>query len=266
MTLAPDPVHDSPLARRNPSIKLAVLFLTSVLVMFVLDPVTPAVIYLLGFCGVVVGGRLRLGRVLARQLPFVAFAFGVFSINVLSRPGAVVWQEGPLRVTTEGIEVGAALALRTLAIGILAIGFVLTTDSIALMTSLNQNALLGARPSYALMAGYRLLQQLPGEWATIRNAQSVRAPLLRNGTVAHSPRSFGHAAFALLVLSIRRGERMSQSLESRGLGLQPRTVWHPVRVSAVDLLFGGCVVAVLAAIIVVAGMLGVLRGPGALFG
>jgi len=265
LTLVAAPVRDSPLARRNPTVKLAVLFFASVALLFVLDPVTPAVVYLLGLCGVVFGGRIPLGTVLIGQLPFVAFAFGVFSINALSRPGTVLWQEGVFRVTTEGLVVGAALAIRTLAIGILAIGFVLTTDSMTLMTSLNQNARLGARPSYALMAGYRLLQQLPAEWTAIRNAQAVRAPLRRNGAIRQGPASFGRAAFALLVLSIRRGEQMSQSLESRGLGLEPRTVWHPVRIGAVDLMFAGAVVAVLAGLIGVAGLLGVLRGPGALF-
>jgi energy-coupling factor transport system permease protein len=249
VSFSASPVRDSALARRNPSIKLAVLFLSSVALLFVLDPVTPSTLYLLGLIGVVVGGRLPLRTVLAAQLPFVAFAAGVFSSNVLSRPGIVLWQEGPLRVTVDGLIVGAALAARTLAIGILSIGFVLTTDSLALMTSLHQNARLGARPSYALMAGYRLLQQLPHEWTAIRAAQAVRAPLRRDGTVRRGGASFGRAGFALLVLAIRRGERMAQSLESRGLGLAPRTVWQPIRVGAADLVFGVAVLVCLGILI-----------------
>lgn len=270
MILNPAQVTDSPLARRNPTVKLAVLFLASVALLFVLDPVTPAVIYLAGFVGAAVGGRIPLRTLLAVQVPFFAFAAGVFMINVLSRPGTVLWEEGPVRLTVEGLVVGAALAGRTLAIGILSVGFLLTTDSLALMTSLHQNARLGARPSYALMAGHRLLQQLPGEWAAIRAAQSVRAPVRRDGSVRRGPAplgplSFGRPGFALLVQSIRRGERMAQSLESRGLGLTPRTVWRPVRVTAVDLAFGAAVLAGLATVVGVAGALGLLRGPGALF-
>lgn len=275
MILNPAQVPDSPLARRNPTVKLAVLFVASVALLFVLDPVTPAVIYLAGFIGAAVGGRIPLRTLLAVQLPFFAFAAGVLTINVLSRPGTVLWEEGPVRLTVEGLVVGAALAGRTLAIGILSVGFLLTTDSLALMTSLHQNARLGARPSYALMAGHRLLQQLPGEWAAIRAAQSVRAPLrrdgtrrqgtVRQGTVRHGPGAFGRAGFALLVQSIRRGERMAQSLESRGLGLTPRTVWRPVHVTSVDLAFGAAVLTGLATVIGVAGALGLLRGPGALF-
>jgi energy-coupling factor transport system permease protein len=265
VTLTAAPVSDSPLARRNPTVKLVVLFLASVALLFVLDPVTPAVVYLLVLFGVLVGGRLPARSLLLAQVPFFAFAAGVLSINVLSRPGTVLWQEGPLRVTEEGLVIGAALAARTLAIGILAIGFVLTTDSLALMTSLHQNARLPARPSYALMAGYRLLQQLPGEWAGIRDAQAVRAPLRRDGTVRTGPAAFGRAGFALLVLAIRRGEQMARSLESRGLGLTPRTVWHPVRIGAVDVIFGASTLVVLGGLLVASALFGVLSGPAALF-
>lgn len=265
MILNPAQVPDSPLARRNPTVKLAVLFVASVALLFVLDPVTPAVIYLAGLVGAAVGGRIPLRTLMAVQLPFFAFAADVLTINLLSRPGTVLWEEGPVRLTVEGLVVGAALAGRTLAIGILSAGFLLTTDSLALMTSLHQNARLGARPSYALMAGHRLLRQLPGEWSAIRAAQSVRAPLRRDGRPRRGPASFGRAGFALLVQSIRRGERMAQSLESRGLGLTPRTVWRPVRVAGVDLAFGAAVLAGLAAVIGVAGALGLLQGPGALF-
>ena len=265
MTLTAAVVNDSPLSRRNPTVKLAVLLLACIALLFVLDPVTPSVIYLLSVTGVLLAGHLRLGTLLRAQLPFFAFAFGVFSINVLSRPGTVIWQEGAVRLTVEGIAVGAALAMRTLAIGVLAIGFVLTTDSLALMTSLHQNARLGARPSYALMAGYRMLQQMPAQWGDIRAAQAVRAPLRDDGTVRSSPAAFGRAAFALLVLSIRRGEQMAQSLESRGLGLKPRTVWRPIRIAASDVGFAAAVLGALGAVIVIAGLLGVLRGPGALF-
>lgn len=265
MTLSAVSVIDSPLSRRNPTVKLGVLLVASIALVFVLDPVTPTVIYLLSLGAVVLGGRLPLRTITRAQLPFFAFAIGVFSVNLLSRPGTVLWQEGAVRMTLEGVLVGAALAARTLAIGILAIGFVLSTDSIALMTSLHQNARLGARPSYALMAGYRLLEQMPGQWSAIRAAQAVRAPLRGDGTIRYGPGSFARAAFALLVLSIRRGERMAQSLESRGLGLSPRTVWRPVRVSATDLRFAAGVLVTLGGVITAAGTLGVLRGPGALF-
>lgn len=252
------------LARRNPTVKLALVFVVSVAVMFVLDPVTPALLYLLALVGIVTTASMPTRTLALAHLPFVAFALGVFLVNVLSRPGAVLWQAGPLRVTAEGISVGAALAMRTFLIGILAIGFLVSTDGVALMHSLRQNARLDARVAYAVLAGYRMLQQMPREWATIQHAHAVRAPLRRGGRPPRGPRHLARVVFTLLVVSVRRGERMAQALESRGLGLTPRSTWRPVRVVAADWLLVGVVLGVLGGVLLATAWLGVLRGPGAL--
>lgn len=263
--LGPVRVTDSPLGRRNPTVKLALLLVVSVALIFVLDPLTPLALYLASLAAVWWWGRIRPRTLALAHIPFAAFAFGMFTVNALSRPGEVLWQEGFLRITSEGLSIGAALGLRTLAIGVLAIGFVLSTDSMRLMTSLHQQARLGARPTYAIMSGYRLLEQLGAEWVTIRRAQAVRAPLRAGRRADRGPRAFGRAAFALLVVAVRRGEQVAQALESRGLGLEPRTVWQPVAVSRSDFVMVGLTMAVLAVTLGTSAALGVLRGPGAMF-
>jgi energy-coupling factor transporter transmembrane protein EcfT len=90
--------------------------------------------------------------------------------------------------------------------------------------------------TYAVLAGYRMLQDMPREWDTIRQAQAVRAPLRDDGSLPRDVRATGRAAFTLLVVFVRRGERIAQALESRGLGLVPRTTWRPVRIGRVDVL------------------------------
>ena len=263
--LGPVRVLASPLGRRNPTIKLALLLVVSVAAMFVLDPLTPLVLYVGAVLAVWGWGRIPLRTLAIAHIPFAGFALGMFTVNALSRPGTVLWQEGFLRVTVEGLSIGAALGFRTLAIGVLAIGFVLSTDSMRLMTSLHQQARLGARPTYAIMSGYRLLEQLGAEWVTIRRAQSVRAPLGAGGSSRSGPRAFGRAAFALLVVAVRRGENVAQALEGRGLGLHPRTVWQPVVVSRTDAVMLVASLAFLAAVLGTSAAVGVLRGPGAMF-
>ncbi|MGO1488192.1 MAG: energy-coupling factor transporter transmembrane component T family protein [Arachnia sp.] len=256
---------DSPLARRNPTVKLALLTVVSLVAMFLLDPLTPAGLYVLGLLGVAMSVRMP-PRILAlAHLPFFAFAFGVFVVNALSRPGTILWQAGFFRVTAEGLSIGAALAARTLLIGVLAVGFLLSTDGVTLMTSLHQNARLNARLTYAILGGYRMLQEMPREFATIRFAHAVRADLRANARPPRGPRHLGGVIFTLLVVSVRKGERMAQALESRGLGLEPRTTWRPVRVTGADWGFAAGILAVLAAVIVGSAALGVLQGPGALF-
>ncbi|RPF26962.1 energy-coupling factor transporter transmembrane component T family protein [Georgenia muralis] len=259
------PPVDSALARRNPTVKLALLTIVSLVVMFVLDPVTPAVLYVLALGGVVASARLTPRSLALAHVPFVLFAVGVLTVNALTRPGEVLWQAGALRVTVEGLSVGGALAGRTLLIGVLAIGFLASTDGVALMTSLHHNARLGARVTYAVLAGYRMLQEMPREWATIRHAHAVRATF-DGGRPPRGPRHLAGVAFALLVVSVRKGERMAQALESRGLGLEPRTTWRPVVVTRADRWFAAGVLAVVAAVIALSGALGYLEGPGALNG
>ncbi|QYF72899.1 energy-coupling factor transporter transmembrane protein EcfT [Cryobacterium sp. PAMC25264] len=258
-------VAPSPLARRNPTVKLAILFIVSLALLFVFDPVTPGLLYLLGLAAVLGFARIPLRTLTLAHLPFVGFALGILVVNALSRPGEVLLDLPPIRVTVEGLVVGSALALRTMAIGILSIGFIGTTDPVALMTSLHQHARLSARVTFAVLAGYRMLQQLPREWQVIRQAQSVRAPVRENGAARFGIHEFGRAAFTLLVVSLRRGERMSQSLESRGLGLGARTVWRPVPLGAADWLLLAGTLGALALAIAGVGTLGLGLGPGVLF-
>ncbi|WNB86567.1 energy-coupling factor transporter transmembrane component T [Cellulomonas sp. ATA003] len=257
-------VTDSPLARRNPTVKLALLTVVSVVVLFVLDPLTPGVLYGLALVGVVVGTRAAPRTLALAHVPFVAFAVGVLLVNALSRPGTVLWTAGPLRVTQEGVEIGTALAARTLLIGVLAVGFLLSTDGVALMTSLRSNARLSPRVTYAALAGYRMLQEMPREWATLQHAHAVRAPLRDDGRAVLGVRHHAGVVFGLLVVSLRKGERMSQALESRGLGRTPHTTWRPVAVDRRDAGLVVGVLAVLALVLALSAVLDILEGPGAL--
>jgi energy-coupling factor transport system permease protein len=250
------------LARVNPSVKLVLLLVISAVVSFVLDPVTPAALYVLALVAVSAGTRMSPRRLLLAHLPFAGFALGVFVVNALSRPGPVTVMLGPLRITEDGISIGAALALRTLLVGVLAIGFLASTDAVRLMHSLHQNLHVGARPTFAIMAGYRMLAQMPQEWATIRAAQAIRSP----GGARLGMQGTGRALFALLVATVRKGERVAQALEARGLGAGERTVWHPERVHRSDRVLAAGVIGVLVLVLVVSARCGVLRGPGAMFG
>lgn len=263
---ARDDTDDSPLGRRNPTVKLALVFVVSAVMLFVLHPFVPVVLYLVALVAVRASTTIPPRTLAVAHVPFLAFALGLFVVNVLSRPGEVLWQAGILRVTEEGISVGAALAARTLLIGILAIGFLASTGPVALMTSLHQNARLGARLTYAILGGYRMLQEMPREWQTIRHAHAVRAPLRRDGSLPRSPRFLAGVVFTLLVVSVRKGERLAQSLESRGLGLEPRSTWRPVVVQRADWCFVAAVLAVLGVTLLAGRVLGMLEGPGALTG
>lgn len=224
----------SPLERRNPAVKLLLVVAVSVATLALLDPRTLAVLYLLGLVAARWGAGVGPRRLLLAQVPFWTFGVGVLLVNALSRPGDVLAAAGPLRVTDEGLAVGAALALRGCVIGVATVAFLASTPPRDLMVSLVRHARLSPRYAYALLAGHRMLAGLPRQWATIRAAQAVRAPLRRDGRPREGWRGLGRSAFALLVASVRASERVALALESRGLSAGPRTVWRPVPLGAGD--------------------------------
>ncbi|WP_258723731.1 energy-coupling factor transporter transmembrane component T family protein [Cellulomonas sp. NS3] len=273
--------HDSVLHRRNPTVKLAVLLVVSTVVLAVVDPWTPLALWGIALVAVAWAGRVP-WRLLARaQLLFGPFALSILAVNSVTRDGPVVGVLGPFEVTGPGLTIGLSLLVRTLLVGTLSVAFVLTTDGARLMTSLHQHARLGARPTYAVLAGYRMLEQLPERWTTIRLAQAAREPARgdrRGATPASghrgrsradggrrlpaSPRALARAAFTLLVVTLRQAERMAVAMETRGLGAGPRTVHAPVALDRRDAAFAAVTVGVCVAVIAAAARLGVLASWG----
>lgn len=239
----------TPLEARNPAVKLLLVVAVSVATLALLDVAALAVLYVLGLAAARWGAGVRGRRLLLAQVPFWTFGAGVLLVNAVSRPGAVLVAAGPFRVTHEGLVVGAALALRGCAIGAATVAFLASTPPRDLMVSLVRHARLSPRYAYALLAGHRMLAGLPRQWATIRAAQLVRAPLGRDGRPGSGWRGWVRAAFALLVASIRASERVALALESRGLSAGPRTVWRPVPLGAGDAALAAGVLGALALVV-----------------
>jgi len=221
------------LARRNPTVKAAVLLAASLATLGFLDPRPLLGLYVFAVVAVWSTSRLPVRTLVLGQVPFVVFGAGIVAVNALSRPGSPAVPGLP--VSVEGLTVGTALALRGLVIGVLTIGFLASTPPRDLMVSLVQHARLSPRYAYPVLAGHRMLTAMPTRWATIRAAQAVRAPL-RRGRPRFGVRDAARAAFALLVTSIRGAERIALALESRGLGERPRTVWRPVPLGRGDVV------------------------------
>lgn len=253
---------DSPLHRRNPTVKLAVLLVVTTGVVAVLDPWTPGALYLAALLAVRVGATLPWRVLLSAQLFFAPFAVSILVVNAVTRPGDPV-PIGPVRVTDVGLAVGMSLLLRTMLVGTLSTAFVLTTDAGRLMTSLHQHARLGARGTYAVVAGYRMLEQLPGLWATVRLAQGARDGRRRGTGPSRSPAALGRAAFTLLVVTLRQSERMAIAMETRGLGSGPRTVHRPVGLDGRDVAFAAVTIGSVAAVVAASAAAGLLTSWGA---
>lgn len=157
------------------------------------------------------------------------------------------------------MTVGISLAIRTILIGVISLVFIITTNPVALMTSLYQHKLLSAKVSDAVLTGFRIVQLLKHDWSLIIAAHTIRQPKLHKRRFLYYFKSrvqslhiYRKAFFALLINSIRRAKRIAYSLETRGLGLNPRTIWCPVSLTTVDWMFFATSITFMISVIVLA--------------
>lgn len=75
------------LQERNPTVKVVVVTLLSLVVMFLTDPVTVSVVLAVTLGVVTWGGGVPMRTLAIVLLPFVGFGVGVFIVNAVTRPG-----------------------------------------------------------------------------------------------------------------------------------------------------------------------------------
>ena len=244
---------DSYLHRLNPLTKLALTLPVAVLVALIFEPITPLVM-----AAVAVLATWRLGRVplggLLRGLGFaLLLGFGMFWTGVLYYAGqgsdgpSVV--PGPLQITEASLVYGLTMLSRTLAIFATSALFVLTTNPIDFVAALIQQGRLPVRVGYAVFAAYRFVPLVQEELDNIRAAHQVRGAHGGRGPVARARQLIGYAV-PLLVISVRRAERVALAMDSRGFGARPdRTSYRTTSMRRSDLLFGLGALLTLAAIV-----------------
>ncbi|WP_188037728.1 energy-coupling factor transporter transmembrane protein EcfT, partial [Actinotalea sp. JY-7885] len=164
------------LAGCDPTVLLGVVVALPVVLGRTFDARPLAVLWVLALVAAASLARVPARRLVASQLAFVWFGLSLLAVNAVSRDGEVLASWAGLEVTDHGLAVGAALAVRTLLVGAGAVAFWHATDPERLLGSLHQVARLPVRVSCAMLAAYRLLDDLPAEWATVRRGQAARDP------------------------------------------------------------------------------------------
>ena len=230
------------LSRRNPAVKGALVFTLSLLLVLVLDPITPVLFLLPTLAAGIALGRIPVSAYARALMPLALVGVGFVWTNALFAVGAegdVVRGLGPFRVSERGLAFGTAIALRGIAIGALSVTFVLTTDPTDLAVSLVTHARLPFRIVYALLAGYRFLPFFTAEYAQVRLAQRLRGAV-SGGTVPRRLAEPFRLALPLLALAIRRATRIGVAMDSRGFSAadaRTRTTYRHVPLDARDAAF-----------------------------
>lgn len=238
-TQQPDAADRPLLARINPAFKLLMLVTPTLLITFDYEPILPLVILLGASIIIMLTSGLTWKAFLAPAKWFILLAFGftLFSLitrGTMDRPVEVICLLGPLRWGWTDILIALALGMRILTLGILSLGFVLTTDPMEFVISLIRQFRLPYHLGYAILAAYRFLPTFGQEMEQIRLAHQVRGIDQGRSPVALLD-SLKRYLIPMLATAVRRGERVAIAMEGRGFGVYPeRTYWRNVKVTNTD--------------------------------
>lgn len=256
--------QDAFLQRRNPAVKLALSVGLMVVATVLFDVWTLALITLLAVTATWRLGRVPLPALLRGMLPFLLLGLGYLWMNMLfpragDAPVTVLWRIGPLRVAAEGIETGLALTARALCFGASSLFFVTTTAPGDFILSLIHQFRLSPRVAYGILAAYRFLPLLETELTQIRAAHRLRGVGEGQG-MAGKVQQIHRYTIPLLASAIRKADRVSLAMESRGFGgTHARSYYRVLRTDATDWLLACAAILALAAILWVSWQLGLIR-------
>ncbi len=237
-------VRRSPLARVNPVTKLAAPLIVSVALLLSIDPVSAGVA-LAAILLLLPWARLPARQVWLRLWPILFAAVVASAATVLYGrvSGAVYLEWGLVRISDGSLALAAAILLRVLAIAVPSVLLFATTDPTDLADGLAQLVRLPARFVLGGLAGLRLVGLLISDWRELGLARRARGV----GDAGRIRRFLGQA-FALLVLSIRRGTKLATAMEARGFGADvPRTWARRSVLGGADAVLIGIAAAVAAA-------------------
>lgn len=221
MTVLSPVATTSFLGRINPVAKIAAAIPITVALVLTLDWVSATVALLLEIALLTAGG---LGRVIfsVRCLPvFIAAPLTGLSMVLYGQAsGESYFQYWLIHITEGSIAIGLATCMRVLAIAMPAVVLFVTIDPTELADGLAQRAKLPSRFVLGALAALRLVGLFIDDWRSLQLARRARGVADR-GLLK---RLLGQA-FALLVLSIRRGSKLATAMEARGFGGNTPRSW-----------------------------------------
>jgi energy-coupling factor transport system permease protein len=238
----------SPIGRTSPVAKLVLVGTWMAGMALTTDPRPPLVLGAIGLVASAVFGRVRLGALAAALAPLAFAALTVGFFNAMLNPAngdaslAAIASLGPIRVTAPAVAAGVAIACRVGAVAILGIAFALTTDTTRLVDALVQQVRVPERFAYGALAAFQAIPRLAEDLVSLREARRIRG--LR---ASWHPRIL----VGLLVLAIRRADRMAVAMDARGFGSGPRSRYRVEAGSRADavMLAAGWVILVAAMLV-----------------
>lgn len=221
MTLLDARARTGTVARINPVAKLAASALIALPLIVTLDVVSAAVAFALE-CVLFLFAGLRWREFWVRTWPvWLAAPLTALTIALYGQASGHVYVEWfVVRVSEGSIALAVATFFRVLAVALPSVVLFVTVDPTDLADGLAQIARLPSRFVLGALAGLRMVGLFLEDWRALELARRARGVADR-GRI----RRFVGMAFALLVLSIRRGSKLATAMEARGFGAPVRRTW-----------------------------------------
>ncbi len=207
--------------RVNPVAKLAVAFILGITLVLSLDWVSATVAVVLE-SSLFFWAGVSWRTFWLRTLP-VWIAAPLVSVTIVlygRSSGHSYFHWFLINVTDGSIAFAIATGLRILAIGLPAIVLFVTVDPTDLADGLAQVVHLPARFVLGTLAALRLIGLFMDDWKSLERARRARG-IADRGKL----KRFASQAFALLILSIRRGSKLATAMESRAFGSTTKRTW-----------------------------------------
>jgi energy-coupling factor transporter transmembrane protein EcfT len=151
---------------------------------------------------------------LVREFRAAASRMALPALGILG----VVWVNW---LATSSTQAAVSSGLRVAAVVLPGVVLLPMIDATALADGLAQRWHLPARVVLPVLAAVRLLESLRIEWKTIQSARRLRG--IAAETIGERVRQFPGLVFSLLVQALRRADRLSVAMQTRGIERPGRT-------------------------------------------
>jgi energy-coupling factor transport system permease protein len=209
------------MSRVNPVAKLLAALLLAIILVLTIDPVSAGVavvleLLLIPFAGLGWPEFWRRTGIVWIAAPLTGLTIVLYG----QRSGRVHVEWLLVQVTDGSLWLGLATLLRVLAIGLPAVVLFAKVDPTDFGDGLAQVLRLPARFVLGAFAGIRLAGLFADDRRALELARRARGVADRGRL-----RRLAGLAFALFVLSIRRGSALATAMEARGFGSDVRRTW-----------------------------------------
>ncbi|MEG0257849.1 MAG: energy-coupling factor transporter transmembrane component T [Christensenella sp.] len=175
--------------------------------------------------------KIKWSTALKLLIPVAVLTLGMYMTGMKFHSGANIGVgAGNALLSGSGVLSGLQLASRVLAFAGVGMTFVLTTNNMELMRSLEQQLHMPVKFVYGLQAAFSLLPNMQEEYRKTKAAFWARGIY----PFSVSPRLL----IPLMVKSVRWSEALAAAMESKGFDEKAkRTTYHPLKMRVIDYAF-----------------------------